>query len=625
MKTCLLKENYRPIVTTEIRHGFLLIWMGDVGQEVLSGAAGQPDFHFEGEEAKNILRYFDRKSTDLMKAGYPVVSMAIPDEHIRIVERKIMKKSQLKTLIKEIVKNLQLEYGGPLNKEIYRKMTPAQQEVVNFLLQKSFTFARVDTSTGQLIVMLERPWGKGRHGGNRFAAVRPDGTINDGLSVRDFIKAVGENVNEMIANKDATPEPMGFVNVEESDGNDKDLEEAKKLAAKIWGDKVSWVAFYPASSNTKYFRVDINGTAEWLTKTQTSGWLYSKNNKMVSVNDLSVNETLGNKITFFSDIPIGTQFMWGSGKDKRLSGIWLKKDERSALDTNTGKVYPFDAVNLRATQVYTDFEKGHQEFKDKYTERTNPDGTYIDDMESGMKSQAYSGLKENEFDGYKAPKHNATVTSAEMKEAQDIASKIFGGVYITRFHSKGLKGWPIYFEVSLHGPNGEKRWICKGKDGKWLMSSGKGESSRWVSADKHIVKEGGRWSMGEYTPEQEQSIYLLRRQGFREVSSFPNEPDADGGGTDNRVTVVLQKKQGPVNVSVEVDADGMCNGQPIQDYLKAGLEEQTSSGAAGGQAGGMISVPAWGTKNKEGSPRAIAATKRMKGWKVAKSISEKVK
>ena len=279
-----------------------------------------------------------------------------------------MKKSQLKTLIKEIVKNLQLEYGGQLNKEVYRKMTPAQQEVVKFLLQRSFTFSRADESTGQLIVMLERPWGKGKHGGNRFAAVRPDGTINDGLNVRDFIQTVGESTNEMIANKDATPEPMAFVNVEESDGDDKDLEDAKKLADKIWGDKVGWVAFYPASSNTKYFRVDINGMAGWLAKTQTSGWLYSKNNKMVSVNNLSVNE------------------------------------------------------------------------------KTNPDGTYTDDMESGMKSKAYSGIK-----------------------------------------------------------------------------------------------------------------------------------------------------------------------------------EQTSSGAAGGQAGGMISVPAWGTKNKEGSPRAIAATKRMKGWKVAKSISEKVK
>ena len=30
MKKRLLKENYYPVITTEIRHDFLLIWMGDV-------------------------------------------------------------------------------------------------------------------------------------------------------------------------------------------------------------------------------------------------------------------------------------------------------------------------------------------------------------------------------------------------------------------------------------------------------------------------------------------------------------------------------------------------------------------------------------------------------------------
>jgi hypothetical protein len=52
-----------------------------------------------------------------------------------------------------------------------------------------------------------------------------------------------------------------------------------------------------------------------------------------------------------------------------------------------------------------------------------------------------------------------------------------------------------------------------------------------------------------------------------------------------------------------------------------GLSEMTTSSAAGGQEGGTIRVPAWGTKNKLGSPGAIAATKKMKGWTVAKSIS----
>jgi len=50
-----------------------------------------------------------------------------------------------------------------------------------------------------------------------------------------------------------------------------------------------------------------------------------------------------------------------------------------------------------------------------------------------------------------------------------------------------------------------------------------------------------------------------------------------------------------------------------------GLKEMTSTGAVSG-----YQVPAWGTKNKEGSPRAIAASEKL-GFKVVKSISEEEK
>lgn len=56
-----------------------------------------------------------------------------------------------------------------------------------------------------------------------------------------------------------------------------------------------------------------------------------------------------------------------------------------------------------------------------------------------------------------------------------------------------------------------------------------------------------------------------------------------------------------------------------------GLSEMSTSSGAGGQEGGTIKVAAWGTKNKLGSPGAIAATKKMKGWKVVKSITDEGK
>lgn len=67
----------------------------------------------------------------------------------------------------------------------------------------------------------------------------------------------------------------------------------------------------------------------------------------------------------------------------------------------------------------------------------------------------------------------------------------------------------------------------------------------------------------------------------------------------------------------------------MEDHIRSnrvsGLKEMTSSSAAGGQEGGTIKVPAWGTKNKDGSPAAIKATKKMKGWKVVKSITDEGK
>ncbi len=86
------------------------------------------------------------------------------------------------------------------------------------------------------------------------------------------------------------------------------------------------------------------------------------------------------------------------------------------------------------------------------------------------------------------------------------------------------------------------------------------------------VEEG--FVQGEYTPVQQQAINTLENMGFQEVASFPNEPDADGGGMDDKVTVVLQKKAGVVKISVEVDADGMCNGKPVKEFISSGMAKE---------------------------------------------------
>ena len=81
------------------------------------------------------------------------------------------------------------------------------------------------------------------------------------------------------------------------------------------------------------------------------------------------------------------------------------------------------------------------------------------------------------------------------------------------------------------------------------------------------------WAMGGYTPEQEKVIAALTRFGFKEVSTFPNQPDAEGQGGDDKVVVVLQKKSRIGSRQCEVDPEGMCNGVPVQQYLTSNVTE----------------------------------------------------
>lgn len=62
---------------------------------------------------------------------------------------------------------------------------------------------------------------------------------------------------------------------------------------------------------------------------------------------------------------------------------------------------------------------------------------------------------------------------------------------------------------------------------------------------------------------------------------------------------------------------------PTKTNRIMGLAEETSSGAVF-SGGPTIQTPAWGTRNREGSPRAIAASKSL-GYKPVKSISTKEK
>jgi hypothetical protein len=71
-------------------------------------------------------------------------------------------------------------------------------------------------------------------------------------------------------------------------------------------------------------------------------------------------------------------------------------------------------------------------------------------------------------------------------------------------------------------------------------------------------------------------------------------------------TALLGKKRVKIKNETLVNVHGSVN-------------EMTSSGAVG-QPGGMIQTPAWGTKNKLGSPKGIKGSEKL-GYKVVRSIT----
>lgn len=100
-----------------------------------------------------------------------------------------------------------------------------------------------------------------------------------------------------------------------------------------------------------------------------------------------------------------------------------------------------------------------------------------------------------------------------------------------------------------------------------------------ISKNRHASDINEGWAMGEYTSAQQATIAILMKKGFREVGSFPSQPDSMGGSADGStgVVVVMQKKKGPVHLSGEVEPDGTVNGENVESFLKSNISEFVDS------------------------------------------------
>lgn len=129
-----------------------------------------------------------------------------------------MKKSQLKVLIKKILREaIQNEIFGLGKKS--SKQTPQQKWVVDLLVRRGFSFEGMQETKDEFVARLSRPYGKGRHGGPRYAYVFPDGSINqDRMNVDKFLSVVGESMakpQDPRFNDGREEAPMGAINIGE--------------------------------------------------------------------------------------------------------------------------------------------------------------------------------------------------------------------------------------------------------------------------------------------------------------------------------------------------------------------------------------------------------------------------
>ena len=97
----------------------------------------------------------------------------------------MIKKSQLKSLIKSI-----------LTEVVNQQITPAQNHISQILLKKGFKLVKyVPSIGGQFDVILEKPHKSTSTGGERFARIASDGTINQQkMNINQFLQTINEKM-----------------------------------------------------------------------------------------------------------------------------------------------------------------------------------------------------------------------------------------------------------------------------------------------------------------------------------------------------------------------------------------------------------------------------------------------
>jgi len=253
----------------------------------------------------------------------------------------------------------------------------------------------------------------------------------------------------------------------------------------------------------------------------------------------------------------------------------------------------------------------------------------------------------NSFNTFKIKEIGENLFNKDVKKK---AKELFGKVKkITKISHPESNS--EYFKIILQDPDSEHT-IRKEKSGKFSL----GKEIDGKLSFEPVDEETGTGSVAGYstpfafkaTGGAGERRRKKKRKHVREIhGSLKNEKtlpdgkyadDMEDGIRSNRISGMNETDSSFKNLSVlekelnsalssnktHIDFEGHKYATGYVKYIigkmKLGnIDEMTSSGAVG-QPGGMIQTPAWGTKNKLGSPRGIKGSEKL-GYKVVKSIT----
>lgn len=196
-------------------------------------------------------------------------------------------------------------------------------------------------------------------------------------------------------------------------------------------------------------------------------------------------------------------------------------------------------------------------------------------------------------------------------DVKTAAKSLFGQIKkITRMSHPSSNS--EYFTISFEIP-GKEKIIRKDKDGKLWLAKHEGDKLKFVPLVFKQQEQSTSGGAGAYSTPFAFAPTRKKKKHVKE-NNFLNSVREKIKGSVNTAKKIATEKTTPDGRYIDNMVD------PAKEKRATGMSEMTTSGAAGGQAGGTIQVPAWGTKNKLGSKKAIQATKGI-GYKVVKSIT----